>query len=114
MIQKQTNRLTARRRSGQQQQRHLPVIELNSISGFTVDGSLQATGAMTQVTGMAFVTIHNGYTHSQRVRQCLVALESIVDAERTRNARTACRGDWSSQLFQKWALAVCSRALRLP
>src|SRR6266705_3964 len=79
MIQKQTNRLAARRRTGQQPQRHLPVIELNAISGLKMDGSLQAAEAMTQVTGVALVAIHNGYAHPLRIRQGLVALESIVN-----------------------------------
>src|ERR1041384_1448348 len=60
MIQKQTNRLTARGRRGQQHQCHLPVIELSAISALQVDGSLQAAGAMTQITGVAFMAIHHG------------------------------------------------------
>jgi len=46
MIQEQANGLAVGRRTRQQHQRDLPVIILNPIALLTVDGSLQAAGAL--------------------------------------------------------------------
>jgi hypothetical protein len=49
------------------------MIKLDTIASRTVDGSLQATGTMTQVTGVAFVTVQNDYSQAVNIRQGWIA-----------------------------------------
>src|SRR5260370_26835292 len=79
MVQEQMKRLTSWRRAGQQQQGDLPMIQLDAIAFLTVDGSLQAAGTMTQVTGVAFVTVQNDYPQAVNIRQGFVAFQTLVD-----------------------------------
>ena len=55
------------------------MIKLNAIASLRADGSLQATGAMTPIAGVAFVTVQNRYTQTINVRQGLVALQTFID-----------------------------------
>jgi hypothetical protein len=42
-------------------------------------GSLQTARAMTQVTGVAFVTVENDYSQAVNIRQGLVAFQALVN-----------------------------------
>src|SRR5260370_5787600 len=79
MVQEQMKRLTSWRRAGQQQQGDLPMIKLDAIAFLTVDGSLQAAGTMTQVTGVAFVTVQNDYAQAVNIRQGFVPFQALVN-----------------------------------
>jgi len=57
MIQKQAHGLRLASAPGQQQQGDLPMIKLDALASRTVDGSLANSRTMTQVTGVAFVTV---------------------------------------------------------
>src|SRR5882672_1444965 len=79
MIQKQAHGLPSWQRTRQQQQGDLPMIKLDAIASGTVDGSLQTAGTMTQVTGVAFVTVQNDYSQAVNIRQGLVPFQALVD-----------------------------------
>src|SRR5713101_2085366 len=79
MIQEQTHRLSSRQCTGQQQQRDLPMIKLDAIASCSVDGSLQAAGTMTQVTGVALVTVQHDHSQAVNIRQGFVPFQALVD-----------------------------------
>jgi hypothetical protein len=79
MIQEQTHGLPSWQRTGQQQQRDLPVIILKAITPSAVNYALQAAGTMTQVTGVAFVTVQNDYAQAVNIRQGFVPFQALVD-----------------------------------
>ena len=63
------------------------MIKLDAIACHTVDGALQTAGTMTQVTGVAFVTVQNDYAQAVKypARLCFVSgarkrRESLVAA----------------------------------
>jgi hypothetical protein len=61
------------------------MIKLDAIASHTVDGALQTAGTMTQVTGVAFVTVQNDYAQAVNIRQGFVSgarkrRESLVAA----------------------------------
>jgi len=79
MIQEQAHGLPSWQRTRQQHQRNLPMIKLNAIPSRRVDGSLQTARAMTQVTGVAFVTVENDDSQAVNIRQSLVAFQALVN-----------------------------------
>jgi len=79
MIEEQPHGLPSWQRTRQQHQRNLPMIKLHAIPSRRVDGSLQAARAMTQVTGVAFVTVENDYSQAVNIRQGLVAFQALVN-----------------------------------
>src|SRR5258708_37767566 len=79
MIQKQAHGVPSWQRTGQHQQGDLPMIKLDAIASCTVDGSLQAAGTMTQVTGVAFVTVQNDYAQAVNIRQGFVPFQALVN-----------------------------------
>src|SRR2546428_1951155 len=79
MIQEQAHGLPSWQRTSQQHQRNLPMIKLDAIASRSVDGSLQTARAMTQVTGVAFVTVENDYSQAVNIRQGLVPFQALVN-----------------------------------
>jgi hypothetical protein len=79
MIQEQAHGLPSWQRTGQQKQRDLPMIKLDAIACHTVDGALQTAGTMTQVTGVAFVTVQNDYAQAVNIRQGFVSFQVFVN-----------------------------------
>src|SRR6202008_3792546 len=59
MIQEQAHGLPSWQRTSQQHHRDLPMIKLDAIASCRVDGSLRTARAMTQVTGVALMTVEN-------------------------------------------------------
>src|SRR5271157_64207 len=79
MIQEQAHGLPSWQRTSQQHQRNLPMIILNAIPSRRVDGSLQTARAMTQVTGVALMTVENDYSQAVNIRQGLVPFQALVN-----------------------------------
>src|SRR5258707_13854644 len=79
MIQEQAHRLPSRQGTGQQQQGNLPMIKLDAIASRSVDGSLQTARTMTQVTGVAFMTVKNDYAQAVNIRQGFVPFQALVN-----------------------------------
>ena len=55
------------------------MIELNTFSLLGADVSLQATGAVAQITGVAFVAVKNRHGDPLNIGQSLVAFQPLVD-----------------------------------
>src|SRR6476660_8953774 len=55
------------------------MIKLDAIDSRTVDGSLQTAGTMTQVTGVAFVTVQNNYAQAVNIRQGFVPFQTLIN-----------------------------------
>jgi len=55
------------------------MIKLEAIASRTMNGSLQAARTMTQVTGVAFVTVENDYTQAVNIRQGFVPFQALVN-----------------------------------
>src|ERR1700739_4099614 len=79
MIQEQPHGLPSWQHTSQQHQRDLPMIKLKAIPSRRVDGSLQTTRAMTQVTGVAFMTVENDYPQAVNIRQGFVPFQALVN-----------------------------------
>ncbi len=79
MIQHQAYGLAARPRGGQQQERHLPVVELSAIRVPGVNGSFETARTVLEVAGMALVAIQDGDADPAMIRQRFVALQPVID-----------------------------------
>src|SRR5260370_8190755 len=79
MIQEQAHRLSSRQCTGQQQQRNLPMIKLDAIAFRTMNGSLQTARTMTQVAGVAFVTVENDHSQAVDIRQGFVPFQTPLN-----------------------------------
>src|ERR1700722_273989 len=55
------------------------MIKLDAIASRTMNGSLQAARTMTQVTGVAFVTVENDYSQAVNIRQGFVPFQALVN-----------------------------------
>src|SRR3974390_1176449 len=79
MIQEQAHGLPSWQRTGQQQQGDLPMIKLDAIAFLTGDGALQTASTMTQVTGVAFVTVEHDYAQAVNIWQGFVPFAALVN-----------------------------------
>src|SRR5947207_15047039 len=55
------------------------MINLDAIASRSVDGSLQTARTMTQVTGVAFMTVKNDDSQAVNIRQGLVPFQALVN-----------------------------------
>ncbi len=53
------------------------------IAALRVDGSLQAAGATTPVTGVAFVAVQNGHACTLNIGQGFIAVQALLDVVNT-------------------------------
>ena len=74
MIQRQPQWRASRRRARPQQQRHLPMVILNAVSPFGMNGPFQTSRTMAAIAGMAFMAIHDNQGNTTMIRQSPVAL----------------------------------------
>jgi hypothetical protein len=58
----------------------LPAIA--AIAVFGMDGALPAAGAVTPVTGVAFVAVQHGQADAVMIGQSLVAFQMLIDVDR--------------------------------
>src|SRR5258707_14998588 len=79
MIQEQAHRLPSGQGTGQEQKGNLPMIKLDAIASRSMNGSLQTAGTMTQVAGVAFVTIENDHSQAVNIRQGFVPFQTLVN-----------------------------------
>src|SRR5260370_32294851 len=55
------------------------MIKLDAIASRSVDSSLQTARTMTQVTGVAFMTVENDYPQALNIRQGFVPFQELVN-----------------------------------
>src|SRR5258705_13953146 len=55
------------------------MIKLDAIASRSVDGSLQTARTMTQVTGVAFMTVKNDNSQAVNIRQGFVPFQALVN-----------------------------------
>src|SRR5438093_12941401 len=55
------------------------MIKLDAIASRSVDGSLQTARTMTQVTGVAFMTVENDDSQAVNIRQGFVPFQALVN-----------------------------------
>jgi len=55
------------------------MIKLDAIASRSVDGSLQTARTMTQVTGVAFMTVKNDDAQAVNIRQGFVPFQALVN-----------------------------------
>jgi len=55
------------------------MIKLDAIASRTMNGALQTAGTMTQVAGVAFVTVENDYSQAVNIWQGFVPFQTLVN-----------------------------------
>src|SRR5258708_8781333 len=55
------------------------MIKLDAIASRSVDSSLQTARTMTQVTGVAFMTVENNYSQAVNIRQGFVPFQALLN-----------------------------------
>jgi hypothetical protein len=79
MVQGEPQGVASGRRTGSQQQPHLPVGILNAVSLLGMDDSFSTSAAMAAIAGVALLAIPDGRGEAVIAWQCLVAFQAYED-----------------------------------